>query len=284
MKKNYLFLMLSGIIGIVGIDANAQYCIPPESTYGGPMTGFENVSVGTLNNTSLHDGYTDYTGTVATVNMARGSSYTPSFVLYHEILTSGFSDMLNLRIWIDYNVDGDFDDAGEQVLSQTSPQLITASGTVFTGSAFIIPTGATLGVTRMRVFSDMLVSDGHDTPIPCGYLTSTNTLGQHGETEDYSVTITTPSAINSLEDAFDNLNVYPNPTNNSIILNFANETPTEIIDITIYSIDGSLVKSLSSVQTKEKLTIDLSDLESGQYFIKINSNSSVITKKITLIK
>lgn len=283
MKKNYLFLMLSGIIGIVGIDANAQYCIPPESTYGGPMTGFENVSVGTLNNTSVHDGYTNYTGSVATVNMARGSSYTPSFILYHEILNNGFSDMLNLRIWIDYNVDGDFNDAGEQVLSQTSPQLLTASGTSFTGSAFIIPTGATLGVTRMRVFSDMLVSDGHDTPIPCGYLTSSNTLGQHGETEDYSVTITTPSAINSLEDA-NGLSIYPNPTHNSVTLNFANQMQAEIIAITIYSIDGSLVKSLSSVPTKEKLTIDLSDLESGPYFIKINSNSSVITKKITLIK
>ncbi|OFY99022.1 MAG: hypothetical protein A3K10_01440 [Bacteroidetes bacterium RIFCSPLOWO2_12_FULL_31_6] len=283
MKKNYFFLVLSGIICIAGIDAHAQYCIPPESTFGGPMTGFENVSVGTLNNTSAHDGYTNYTGTVATVNMARGASYTPSFILYHEILNNGFSDMLNLRIWIDYNADGDFNDSGEEVLSQTSPQLLTASGTSFTGSAFVIPVGATLGVTRMRVFSDMLVSDGHDTPIPCGYLTSSNTLGQHGETEDYSVTITTPSAINSLENDTD-LNIYPNPTNNLITLNFANKTPSEIIAITIYSIDGSLVKSLPSVQTKELLTIDLSNLESGQYFLKINSNSSVITKKITVIK
>jgi hypothetical protein len=283
MKKNYLFLILSCIISIACIDVQAQYCIPPESTFGGPLTGFENVSIGTLNNTTGHDGYTDYTASVATVNMTKGSSYTPSFILYYEVLGSGFTEMMNLRIWIDYNADGDFEDSGEEVLSQTTPQILTPSGTSFTGNAFIIPAGATLGATRMRVFSDMLVSDGHDTPIPCGYLTSSNTLGQHGETEDYNVTITSASSIIS-QNADNNLNIYPNPINNSITLNFENEMHNEIVAINIYSIDGSLVKNLPSFQTNGLTTIDLSYLESGQYFLKINSNSSVITKKISVIK
>ena len=65
-------------------QAQAQvYCVPPESTFGGPLSGFTNVQLGTLNNTSANEGYTDYTSTVASVSLQRSSSYTPSFVLYY---------------------------------------------------------------------------------------------------------------------------------------------------------------------------------------------------------
>jgi hypothetical protein len=48
-------------------------------------------------------------------------------------------------VWIDFNADGDFDDAGEQVMTIGATSSSPVSGTVS------IPTSATIGATRMRV-------------------------------------------------------------------------------------------------------------------------------------
>jgi hypothetical protein len=48
-------------------------------------------------------------------------------------------------VWIDFNSDGDFDDAGEQVWTSGTTNSSSVSGT------FSIPASATIGATRMRV-------------------------------------------------------------------------------------------------------------------------------------
>ncbi len=122
MKKQITILSIIAICMIMSNHVNAQYCIPPESTFGGPLTGFTNVQIGTLNNTSANEGYTDYTSTVAAVSLVKGTAYTPSSILYYDVIGSGFTDKMELRIWIDLNIDGDFEDAGEQVFSMQTSQ------------------------------------------------------------------------------------------------------------------------------------------------------------------
>jgi subtilisin-like proprotein convertase family protein len=83
-------------------------------------------------------------------------------------------------VFIDYNQDGDFTDAGELVgngAGATSPYNVN----------FIVPPGATPGTTRMRIkFGDGTFGTPN-TNNPCGVYT-------YGEVEDYGIVITLPPA------------------------------------------------------------------------------------------
>jgi len=71
--------------------------------------------------------------------------------------------------------------------------------------------------------------------------------------------------------------VYPNPSNNFISINNSNF----IIDnINLYSVAGKLVKSqkVNSMHTN----LNVTDLESGIYFLNIYSNNSIIKRKIVV--
>jgi hypothetical protein len=125
------------------------------------------VQLGTINNTSgPNAGYGNFTA--QSTDLARGSSntitITPTWTgtKYNE----GYS------VWIDYNKDGDFVDAGEQVFSKAASQTTPVTG------SFTVPSTATLGSTRMRVSMKY-------NAIP----TSCETFS-YGEVEDYSVNIT----------------------------------------------------------------------------------------------
>ncbi len=125
------------------------------------------VQLGTINNASgaTSGGYADYTSLSTT--LAKGESHTititPAWTgtKYNE----GYS------VWIDYNKDGDFDDAGEQVFTQSATQTSPVSG------SFTIPAGAVESSTRMRV------SMRYNTiPTACGSF-------NYGEVEDYTINI-----------------------------------------------------------------------------------------------
>ncbi|MFC2140880.1 C25 family cysteine peptidase [Acidobacteriota bacterium] len=130
------------------------------------------VEVADLNNTSGASGYTDYTS--MTAHLTEGANVnvalTPGFV------SSSYNE--NWAIWIDYNEDGDFEDAGEQVF--------TGSGSSTVNGSFTVPSGTAGVFTRMRVSMNYSAS-----PSPCGTFT-------YGEVEDYTVDIsgsTTPPPV-----------------------------------------------------------------------------------------
>jgi PKD repeat protein len=81
-------------------------------------------------------------------------------------------DPMNRKVWVDWNNDGDFDDAQEEVASESSTY-----NKVFTASV-AVPNTATLGYTTLRVG----VSYDQDPNRPCG-------INQTGEFEDYPVRI-----------------------------------------------------------------------------------------------
>lgn len=148
-----------------------------------------NVTFGTLNNTSICGSvggagsiaymYNNYTGIAAPV-VALGSNY-PLSVKVGQCGSYAYSGYVG--VWIDYNIDGDFLDAGEQVFMSTSTTFALA-GTVITAPGGItIPFGATSGTTRMRVAA---MESGM--PAPCGTFS-------WGEVEDYSVMILNPSPL-----------------------------------------------------------------------------------------
>ncbi|MCR9182322.1 MAG: GEVED domain-containing protein [Flavobacteriaceae bacterium] len=124
------------------------------------------VQLNTINNPSgSGNGYSDFTN--ISTDLTKGDSYTitvtPTWT--GTVYAEGYA------VWIDYNNDGDFTDAGEQVWSQSPTTASPVSG------SFTIPAGALEGSTRMRVSMKY-----NGVPTSCETFT-------WGEVEDYTVNI-----------------------------------------------------------------------------------------------
>lgn len=157
------------------------------------------VRFGTLNNpstcTSVASGvgsianrYSNYAGVVTAPDVCRGAS-TDYTVNVGSCSTSYYG--MSTAIYIDYNQNGSFSDAGELVMSNTtfttftSPVVSGSAIAIYTG-AIVIPQSASLGITRMRVVS----LEQNAVPTPTG-----TPAFSYGETEDYCINIIGPSPI-----------------------------------------------------------------------------------------
>ena len=134
-----------------------------------------NVTFAGINNSSTNtgSGYEDITsGTAATI--AVSSTYSLSITIHKE-------NKSYLHVWFDWNHDFDFTDAGEEYILATK---VNSTGPF--SASITIPSGATIGSTRMRV------TDKKDSP-PI----STGSFAK-GEVEDYTVNIYAASVITDL--------------------------------------------------------------------------------------
>ena len=73
-----------------------------------------------------------------------------------------------------------------------------------------------------------------------------------------------------------NVTVYPNPTNDKIYI----VTEAEVEEVVVYTITGVIVGQQSTDNRQQTLSIDLSELNAGIYFIKINTEEGNIVKRI----
>lgn len=133
----------------------------------------QTVQIGPLINTSGdNSGYINYTGTLVTASFERGASYPLSITPGY----GGFAYGEYIKVYIDYNADGDYKDAGELAYDAGSTSTTTVTGTV------VIPNDAQIGQTGMRVLMRW-----NTEPSDCGTFT-------YGEVEDYCITITEEAA------------------------------------------------------------------------------------------
>ena len=140
--------------------AEKPYCPSQGNTYS--MEWVARVQVADIDNSSGAAGYTDFTS--ITGHMEADSTVNVT-------LTPGFSGTVYTeywKVWIDYNGDHDFEDAGEEVFSGVGSSAVSGSFTVQAGVDI---------VTRMRV---SMKYSGY--PTPCETFT-------YGEVEDYTVDI-----------------------------------------------------------------------------------------------
>jgi len=74
------------------------------------------------------------------------------------------------------------------------------------------------------------------------------------------------------------LNVYPNPTNDQITINFPDYTAKSNSQYSIYSIDGKMLtgQPITAISTD----VSILDYPAGVYFIKVTNNTSVVVEKI----
>ncbi len=207
------------------------------------------VQLGTINNLSGNNGgYGNYTA--LSTNLVRGTSnsitITPTWTgtVFREAY----------RVWIDYNRDGDFLDAGEQVVnvSRTTATPIARS--------FTVPTTALLGTTRMRVSMKYNAS-----PTSCETFTD-------GEVEDYTVNISATARFNEDQTAKLEFNLYPNPVRDGI-LNFS-----DLESESNYRIFSMMGQELGNGKIQNN-SVNVSSLKTGTYLIEVSNGSYSTTKR-----
>ncbi|WCO01589.1 immunoglobulin-like domain-containing protein [Psychroserpens ponticola] len=153
----------SSLINFTTTDVQLDYCDSASTNINDEFIG--RVQLYTIDNASGGQFYSDFTSisTTLTKDTQYTIAVTPTWT--GTVYSEGYA------VWIDYNLDGDFDDAGEQVWSQAATQNTPVSG------SFTIPSGAVENSTRMRVSMKY-----NGIPTACESF-------QYGEVEDYTVII-----------------------------------------------------------------------------------------------
>ncbi|WP_310380115.1 GEVED domain-containing protein [Flavobacterium sp.] len=151
------------------------YCTPTASS-GVEGTAITNVSYSTVNyttsNTTVYNNYTAQIGDVV-----QGA------IMPISVTTSTGKRTYNIKIWVDWNDDGDFTDSGEEMFSG-SVYSTAINGTIN------VPLTATVGSHRMRVG----ITQGQGNSNSNNYEVATPCFtGVHGAFEDYTINVTAAS-------------------------------------------------------------------------------------------
>ena len=261
-RMNALFATGGARVGLLtsaGGTAPGGTTPPPTATYcasKGTSVAYEYidlVQLGSISRASGADaGY--YNGTATSTSVAAGSAQTISFSA--GFVGTAYSEYV--KVYIDYNQNGVFTDAGELVVSAAA----STAATTRTGS-FTVPTTAKSGSTRLRV----VLSDNSAT-------TSCGTYS-YGETEDYTITVTggarvgspTTARVGAGAGSADAYTLYPNPAAN--VLNIArplNMDAEQAFSVRVYDLRGSEVRGLTFAEGQ----LNVSSLRAGIYVLTVN--------------
>ncbi len=161
------------------------YCISTSTASGTYVSNFTTTGAPTnITNASgawSATGYGDFTAQSVSQSANLAVNFSAAFV----------GTTLGFAIWVDWNNDLDFADAGETVYN-------TAAYVSSAASSFIIPNGTAVGNYRMRIRADFNASS----PAACANIA-------RGETEDYTLTVipppscAAPTAVNTPNVSYD---------------------------------------------------------------------------------
>ncbi len=236
------------------------YCEPSEDCSFGD--GFTNVTIEEINNDSGCEGYGDFTSLSATLEPGTSYDFT---------VTTGYGDQ-NVRVWIDFNDDGTFDNS-ETVVPNFVIASGSAAGTYTETVTLTIPGSATSGIAhRMRVKS------AWQAPVPDDACEET----QYGETEDYTANM----GILGIEDVSitnGEMIVLTQPNNQfdiSLITTFDGTA-----SIAIYNVLGQTLafNNLEKEGDRFNYQLDMSYADTGVYFIKMGNTNSGTFKTAKII-
>ena len=221
--------------------------------------------ISNLNN-GKPSGYSDYTATDET-DVNKEESYD----LTVNVNTDGNYPVLT-RVWIDWNQNCSFDDAGEEYdLGQTINTANDASG----GSpvSVLVPTDAAIGATTMRVATKYVNGDDPGLPGSC-------LMNYDGETEDYKLNVMASLSVG--ENEFENFAIFPNPNNGEFTVKL-NSNSGKAINISVYDIRGRRIFNNAYDNGSDfNQTVKLNNVQSGLYLVTVKDGGRNITKKIVV--
>lgn len=217
------------------------------------------IQIGDLVSRTNGYSYSDYSA-FRSANVHKGDTYTVR--LLPEI--KGDSVTMRWRVWIDYDMNGDFTAPNELVLSEGSLEEIVTQIT--------IPEEAVYGQTRIRI----MMQKG-ETPNACEDVSN-------GEVEDYGINI--KPRITGVEDIrlsnnpLIDLTVFPNPSEGVFQLNF-NAQLSGAVNVDVVSPTGQVIlqKNLANPMNGSNQNIDLTGFANGIYYLFIRSESGDFIQK-----
>ena len=212
------------------------------------MTGQPSASIGEVqllgdnfninNNTiGLQDFYEDYTDNITLpladlyADITEGQLYTVNVIPFDEFATTGQYAPEAVNVYIDFNIDGDFLDAGEDLGAINIAWGTWTPGTTYPFN-FTVPTTGAYGATRMRV---VCMSNAGSNPVSIGPCESPAGFSTpwFGATEDYSIVLNAPSSTATF--------LWDNGSNADNISNLAPGTYNVIITISGCPVQDSAV-------------------------------------------
>ncbi|MFN7118556.1 MAG: GEVED domain-containing protein, partial [Saprospiraceae bacterium] len=224
-----------------------------------------------IHNSDNNGGYADFRQ--LNIPLRRGATHT--VILTPGYLSVAFQEYW--RIWIDFNRDGDFMDAEEEVL--------IADGVVNDLTANIrIPINAAIGTTRMRIAMRYGAPTG-----ACG-------IFPYGEVEDYTKTIHSNTNINDLATGRStmnalsgvlpipaNLQLYPNTTKKQVWLHYE-ATQAGVLQLSIHNSQGQALQQATYAlhQGKNTFELALEALPAGTYLLRGTTGTQQFSKQLII--
>lgn len=249
-------------------DAFAPYCGPLVYSSGvEPITtvnfgGMTNTSSAATTGTPAHEVFMDKVAEVKqgqtldiTLGGNTGGSFSNRFIVF-----------------VDWNQDGDFSDAGETYFGATALAITNSTGTdgkTVVGS-ITVPENAKLGTTRMRIKKNFGATAQLNPCSSAGTVAVPANTG-YGQAEDYAVNVS-PADLAAAEVGLGRLSVYPNPVKDMLNISSADR---KVVEVTFYSVDGKLVKTAKGMES-----IDVSNLAKGVYIVKVKTSDSEKSFKV----
>lgn len=178
---------------------------------------------------------------------------------------SGLPYKEHFRIFVDFNLDGDFDDYGELAFDPGWASDGPISGQL------AVPDFQASGLTRMRV---MMKYKGANNPPP----TPCETF-EFGQVEDYCVELGFPVSTDFLGKKDAALRIYPQPAGEEVWLELPGETGGEW-NVTVWDMTGRQVFLEEKTLLGGKMLLTTKEWPAGVYLIKIENNNRVFTGKL----
>jgi pyrimidine deaminase RibD-like protein len=240
----------------VTYTTNSTGCYCPSAPSSVDGSGITNVQLGTTDFPNTVTTSPVYNAAPATaIDMTQGISNNVQ--LTFSVASFSGSYDYNTVIWIDANDNYTFE-ASEIVYTGVSPE--TAAPTSLNAS-FVMPTSVPAGVHTMRIVA---TDEAQDPANPCY-------SGFYGETADFKINVVVMNN-NTFDDA--SFVYYPNPVTDVLTISYANE----ISKVQVMNLLGQevMVKSINATQSQ----IDMSNLASGSYLVKVTADNKVKTIKV----
>jgi chitodextrinase len=237
----------SNTVSVTTLTNTVSYCASQGNSTADERIG--RVVFGTINNPSTGTaGYENFTALSTNVNRSSAYTITITPTWTGTVYSEGYA------VFIDYNQDGDFSDAGETVWTKARSKTTPVTGSI------TIPASALLGSTRMRVSMKY-----NATPTACEAF-------PYGQVEDYTINIGTSGRVEETSNTRISFNVYPNPVKGDI-LNISNlETPST------YRIVNMMGQELGSGKI-ENDAIYVGSLAKGTFLIEVSNGTTSTTKR-----
>ncbi|MDG1477133.1 MAG: GEVED domain-containing protein [Vicingaceae bacterium] len=242
---DYITVNLGGQVAAINCTpATTSYCCG----YGITAVNFADINNVTLDGV---EGYQDFSCTNTTI-VTEGTSY-----LFD--VTTGMNNAQDVRVWIDYDNDGDFNNNDELVMD--APNSFNPSNNI------AVPVGATLNTPlRVRVSADIV-----------GTTQSACDDNDRGQTEDYSIIINEANSVNESVGIESQFILYPNPANEVVYLK--NLTKEEnITHLAIYNSIGKQVFYSTALDMKLN-KINVAKYEKGMYSLRVVTSKEILIKK-----